>query len=430
MKRWITKIEQWPRALTLGAILASALILRLAIVIALPELGDPDNMDTQNYLRIARRLITGYGFAMWLKPTAYVAPVYPFFLAGVFKVFGENLFAVKLIQALLGAATVGLVYALASRFTRPFAALLAALMIAVHPELLGITSFIYTETLFVFLLVAALLILVHAVSSAKWIHFLFGGMMLGLVTLCRGATLQLPIFFLGVLLLSTQRWIWLRRWMIAMAGMVIVMSPWVIRNYHHFNTFLPVATGSGDVFWTGNYLEFDGEFRYEQTQAKLLEIAGEVDLLTRDRILMNDAKNQILAEPLPHAWLFVRKIFRYWFLVYEDVPHGDARQRNWLVFGVLAFTHYALLIFAAVGLVQCRWQEAPAKFLLAFVTYYTLIHAATLAVARYRIPLLPLMSIAAAVGIVWLLEKFFAKEDRVAIGAAAPTPAAVDLMKE
>jgi len=412
MKRagWMEKIEAWPRAATLGAIVGLALALRLLLLIAMPQLGDPDGMDTANYLHLTRSLLESGSFAMWAKPTAYVAPVYPFFLAGVFKIFGENLLAVKLIQVLFGVASVALVYFLAARFMRPFVALLAASIIAVHPEIIGITGFIYTETLFIFLLLATLLLFLHAVATKKAVHFVCAGALLGLTTLCRGVTLQWPIFMLAVIMLSSQRWLWFRRWAFVVAGMAVTMAPWAIRNYQHFHVFLPVATGSGDVFWTGNYLEFDGEYRYEQTRKKLSAIAGDVDLITRDRKLMAEAKRMILDEPLAHAWLFARKIFRYWLRVYEDVPHGEARQRNWLVFGVLAITHYSILLLALIGLRRCNWRHEGVKMLLAFVCYYTLVHAATLAVARYRIPLLPLLSIAAAGGLFGILQKFTAGE--------------------
>jgi 4-amino-4-deoxy-L-arabinose transferase-like glycosyltransferase len=412
MKRtgWMEKIEAWPRAATLGAVVGLALALRLLLLIALPQLGDPDGMDTANYLHLTRSLLESGSFAMWAKPTAYVAPVYPFFLAGVFKIFGENLLAVKLIHVLLGTASVALVYCLAARIMRPFVALLAALLMAVHPEIIGITGFIYTETLFIFLLLMTLVLFQRALATKKVFHFVCAGALLGLTTLCRGVTLQWPVFMVVVIMLSSQRWVWLRRWAFAVAGMALVMAPWTIRNYQHFRVFLPVATGSGDVFWTGNYLEFDGEYRYQETQAKLFEVAGDVDLVTRDRRLMADAKRMILEEPLAHAWLFVRKIFRYWLRVYEDVPHGEARQRNWVVFGVLAMTHYLILLLALIGLWRCNWRNEDAKTLLAFVCYYTLVHAATLAVARYRIPLLPLLSIAAAGGLFGILRKFNTRE--------------------
>jgi 4-amino-4-deoxy-L-arabinose transferase-like glycosyltransferase len=397
--RWIEKIAQWPRWKTLGAIIGTALMARLLVVIAMPELGDPNSMDTSNYLHLARSLMESGSYAMWAKPSAYVAPVYPFFLAGVFKIFGENFLVVKLIQVVLGTAAVLFVYLLALRFARPAIALLAALIVALHPELVGVTGFIYTETLFVFLLTATLLLTVRAMASAKPAQFLFAGALLGLTTLCRGTTLYFPFFILAVMMFSSQRWTWLRRWAVFVAGMVMAMAPWTLRNYHHFHVFLPVATGSGDVFWTGNYLEFDGEYRYEETQAELLEVAGDVDLVTRDRILMADAKQRIFSEPLPHAWLFARKVWRYWLRIYEDVPSGEARQRNWLVFGTLAAIHYALLPLALLGVCRCNWRDDGVKLLLAFVIYYTLVHAATLAVARYRIPLLPLLSLAAAKGV-------------------------------
>jgi 4-amino-4-deoxy-L-arabinose transferase-like glycosyltransferase len=427
----IAKLESLPRWMTLGSILGLAILLRAVVIIALPAIGDPNAMDAQNYLLLARSLVESGGFMMWGKPSAYVAPGYPFFLAGVFKIFGENFLAVKIIQVFLGAATAWLGYAVAQHFTRPAVALLAALIIAVHPELVGVTAFIYTEALFIFLLMASVLLVSRAMASGKLLEALSSGALWGLTTLCRGTTLYFPFFLLALTMLaSSLRQLRLRQWLLFAAGMAIIMAPWAIRNYHHFGVFLPVATGSGDVFWTGNNLEFDGEYRYAETQAKLRETAGDVDLITRDRRLMVDAMKKIQAEPLPHAWLFVRKMLRYWLRVYEDIPRGEARQNNWAVFGALATTHYALLLCAVIGLRQINWRDDRAKMVMTFVFYYTLIHAATLAVARYRIPLLPLISIASAMGIGLLLKKFLAKENSAVIERASAKEPTLDFSRE
>ncbi|MDZ7361450.1 MAG: glycosyltransferase family 39 protein [candidate division KSB1 bacterium] len=426
----IAKLDAWPRGVVIGVIFGIGLAVRLLLILAMPQLGDPATMDAQNYLQLAKNVAASGSFSMWRKPSAYVAPGYPFFLAAIFKIGGENLLVVKLIQAVLGAATAALVYWLALHFGRPAMALLAALMAALHPELVGITAFIYTETFFIFLLTLSLLRLARAVSSGKASHFFLSGLLFGLTTLCRSTILYFPLFVLGAVLLAAQRWLWLRRWSFFILGMMLIMAPWTARNYYHFRVFLPVATGSGDVFWTGNYLQFDGEYRYQQTQAKLREIAGDVDLITRDRILMKDAWEKIQAEPAPHAWLFIRKIFRYWLRVYEDIPHGAARQANWLVFGGLAATHYALLLLAGVGIYRCNRQDHLTKLALLFVVYYTLIHAATLAVARYRMPLLPLLAIAAAAGLVWLLQKSSQKESSSMFERIEPGRIELDLPRE
>jgi 4-amino-4-deoxy-L-arabinose transferase-like glycosyltransferase len=426
----IAKLDAWPRGAVIGVIFGIGLATRLLLIWVMPQLGDPTTMDAQNYLQLARNIAESGSFSMWRKPSAYVAPGYPFLLAAIFKIVGENLLAVKLIQAVLGASTAVLVYFLALRFGRPALAWLAALIAALHPELVGITVFIYTEVFFIFLLTLSLLSLARAVSSGKWSHFFLSGLLFGLTTLCRSTILYFPLFALAALILAAQRWLWLRRWAFFILGMMLIMAPWAARNYYHFRIFLPVAIGSGDVFWTGNYLEFDGEYRYQQTQAKLHEIAGDVDLIARDRILMQDAWKKIQADPAPHAWLFIRKIFRYWLRVYEDIPHGAARQANWLVFGSLTVTHYALLLLAGIGLYRCNRQEHLTKLALLFVGYYTLIHAATLAVARYRMPLLPLLSIAAAAGLVWLLEKRSLKESSIMFERPEPSRTELELPRE
>jgi 4-amino-4-deoxy-L-arabinose transferase-like glycosyltransferase len=224
---------------------------------------------------------------------------------------------------------------------------------------------------------------------------------LGVTNLCRGTLMYFPIFLFLVWFFYRDQLgrHWLSNLFILTLAMALTMLPWAMRNYVHVHAIVPVATGGGDVFWTGNYLPFDGEFRYEETQKKIQELVGNVSLIERDRILMTEAKKNIAAQPLASAWLFVRKIFRYWFRVYENIPQGQSRNTNWLILGVLGSTHFILLVSAAVGIWRNNLRKPIIGILLVLLLYYTLIHAATLAVPRYRQPLIPVLCLLAASGL-------------------------------
>jgi hypothetical protein len=235
--------------------------------------------------------------------------------------------------------------------------------------------------------------------------FLLAGVFIGITNLCRATLLYFPAV-LFLLLLFYRGALWRRR-LFGVAALVLTMGltmlPWTIRNYVHFHAIVPVAIGGGDVFWTGNYLPFDGEYRYEETQQKIEELVGNATLTERDQILMAEAKKSIAAHPWRSAWLFTRKIFRYWFRIYENVPQGHSRQTNWLILGVLGTVHFALLAFVVAGFWRANWREPIIGVMLLLFLYYTMIHAATLAIPRYRQPLIPLLCIWAAAGI-WALR--------------------------
>ena len=98
----------------------------------------PDKIDTFSagdtgfYLRIAHSILNTGTFADNGNPTAFVVPLYPIFLALMFKIFGDHLVAIQLIQIVLSALTLLLIYSTAKRLFGEHAALVAAALVHRH----------------------------------------------------------------------------------------------------------------------------------------------------------------------------------------------------------------------------------------------------------------------------------------------------------
>ena len=92
----------------------SAFLLRLLFVILVPL----DAGDTPEYDDYALNLLGGFGFSANIKRP----PVYPLFLTVIYFFFGHNFLAVRVVQAVLDAATCVLVYLLGKKiFAKPLA---------------------------------------------------------------------------------------------------------------------------------------------------------------------------------------------------------------------------------------------------------------------------------------------------------------------
>src|SRR4051794_17752188 len=91
-----------------------ALVLRLAFVLAFGRTKLAFN-DTAFYHAVADSLAHGAGFEYFGHPTVHWPPGFPFVLAGVYRLFGAHVTAGLVLNALLGALTVALVYAIALR---------------------------------------------------------------------------------------------------------------------------------------------------------------------------------------------------------------------------------------------------------------------------------------------------------------------------
>jgi len=130
----------------LGVILLIALIARLSWVLAVPT--QPIS-DFKEYDRLAVGLLSGKGYVnINSQPTAYRAPGYSFFVAGIYSIFGQHNIAIRLTQVMLGVLTCWLTYSIATELFDRRVALLAAFLIAIFPSLIAWTNILATENLF------------------------------------------------------------------------------------------------------------------------------------------------------------------------------------------------------------------------------------------------------------------------------------------
>ena len=127
-------------------------------------------VDEQHYNTLALSLLQRGEFGWGPEYlTAIRPPLYPAFLALVYKIFGpENYNAVRIIQIFLSLISGWIVYSLTkSIFHEEKVALLAAAIFLFYPSLVIFNYLILTETLFIFLFLLALYLLVEGVRLLR-----------------------------------------------------------------------------------------------------------------------------------------------------------------------------------------------------------------------------------------------------------------------
>jgi len=247
---------------------ACGLAVRLAVMpFLMPDLLDPSRDHwALGYEagRIARALLSGRGFSDPLfaetGPTAWLTPVYPFLVAGVFKVFGiySEASAVVLVSlnALFSSLTCLPVYFFARRSFGARVAFWSGWTWALFPYAVYFSVQRIWETSLVTLLLAVLFLMTLQLEESGrtkvWIGF---GLLWGLAALTSPSVLSL-LPFLGVWIcyrLSRKR----RRWfMPAVAGalaFIAVVTPWFVRNYRTFHAFVPFRDTLGLELYMGNH---------------------------------------------------------------------------------------------------------------------------------------------------------------------------------
>ena len=213
--------------------------------------------DGADYQRLAVSLAHGHGFgashfAPGGGPTALRPPLYPLFVAGVYKAVGVHLSAARLAGAVLGALAVVLVVVVAWLLWGRTVALVAGVLAAVFPPAVMASTALMSEALAVPLELAALLCALSYRRDPKLGWALASGGLLGLLVLTRPslAILAVPV----VVLLYRRRPTWRR---LGVAGLVVVagaavVMPWVVRDRVVMGQWVPVTTQSGYVL-SGTY---------------------------------------------------------------------------------------------------------------------------------------------------------------------------------
>ena len=117
----------------------------------------------------------------------------PVLLAGVYSVFGHDVDAARVLNALLGVAAVALLYLLVARLFDRRTALLAAALAAVAPSLVFLGGGLLSENLFIPLVLATAALVAWQRDRGGWAIAAAAGAVLGLAVLTRTNGLLLVI---------------------------------------------------------------------------------------------------------------------------------------------------------------------------------------------------------------------------------------------
>jgi Dolichyl-phosphate-mannose-protein mannosyltransferase len=244
-----------------------ALALRLMVMSCLyPERTDParDHWRCGGEAgRIARSVAQGEGFSNPLfgktGPTAWLAPVFPYLLAGIFKILGifskASAIAALALDCLFSALTCIPIYFIARKHFGEDAAAWAGWAWALFPYAIFFSAeFIWATTLSTLLISVIFLWALHLETSSSLWHWAGFGALSGLGGLTDPIVMSAAPF-LGAWA-CYRRYNGGNRWLAPGAGAVmavaLVVSPWFIRNYQTFHQVIPFRSCLGLELYCGN----------------------------------------------------------------------------------------------------------------------------------------------------------------------------------
>jgi 4-amino-4-deoxy-L-arabinose transferase-like glycosyltransferase len=201
---------------------------------------EPMQPDSYSYDTIGWNLAQGHGYVnAWDEITMEREPLYPFFLAVIYFLFGHNHFPAQISQITLFLLTVILVYRIARVVFNKETALYSMAIVAFFPTLINYPSYIVSETLFTFLTSLLVFSCIKIYFTNKWVYYILTGLILGMSALCKAVMLPfifIIIFWLLLLRSKTAKGV-LIKIIVLMSIFCCVITPWMYRNYTNFGSF-------------------------------------------------------------------------------------------------------------------------------------------------------------------------------------------------
>lgn len=347
-------------------------------------------------------------------PDSYRPPGYPLFLSllGTPERSDAYLHRVSLVQAGLGVLSVWLLYLVAAALLgRNWALAPAFLAAAMSPHLAVISTHVLSESLFYFLLLAALTTsLKAAISGNRWVCVV-AGVLWGLCSLVRPTTQLLPpLVVLMVFALPRLR----QYRLTASLGLIFffaTLAPWLIRNQQDSVSssgpslmVKSMAHGSyPDLMYEGRPESYGYPYRFDPDSENI----------SRDLpAIVGHIAGRFRAEPARYArWYLIGKpiAFLSWadpsgrdILIYpvshtpyyEDVRFAILRQVAFILHWplmVLGLAGAALLWLKPSWLCLDESHLRAARLVALVVVYAIALHTIAAPFARYGIPFRPLV---------------------------------------
>ncbi len=377
----------------------------------------------------------------------YQAPLYPYFLAVVYRIGGESLLMLRLLQILLGAIGCALLVQAGWRlFSKPVG-IVAGLGLALYPPALFADVSLQKSVLDLFFVCAMLAVLAELIvrSEPKRLSFVGLGLILGALVLTRENALVLALVLLAWMLLRAshpmrERLAWAG---LFAGGMAVLLLPVAIRNYAVSGDFHLTTSQFGHNFYIGNNPSADG------TYAPLIYARGE-PLIERDDAV------RLAAEALGHEPTFAEVSDFYSGLAFDYIR---SQPLDWVALlgrkamltinrveavdtqGHYAFAEHSRVLRATDWLLHFG-LFVPLAVLGAWITWsmrgrlwpvYALAgaYAATLLLfyifGRYRLPLVPILLLFAAAAVTGL-PAFLRTGGRKAVSGGLAATAVVAVM--
>jgi len=399
----------------LAAIVLAALVIRLAYLVDIADsiyLSHPV-LDSAWYHTKALDVLAGDHIA---ASASFRVPLYVYFIALCYRVFGESFAAPLIIQALIGAMSCGLVFLMGRKLFGRAVGAVAGFALAFYRMAIYSDGEILPTTFFMFFMLLAVWFLLKCLYDMRYRDAALAGVFMGAGFYTRPDIFPFALVMIAVLafLKRTKRGLRLASTVaIVFAGFLMLLG---VRNYMAYNKLFIFSPQGAVNLYIGNASFADGKTPMAPPTSYIYGVAidpGEDSIIEGSRVAARERMGRELPDSdlsdyymrmtlaeirgdFPRwAGLMLRKTY-YFLNAYErsDIkPVQRFTERSTNVLKLPLLTYAVVMPLGLVGLVvslvrRVRYALVPAAGLLAWGA----LAVGFFVIWRYRLPAVPFMA--------------------------------------
>jgi hypothetical protein len=377
-----------------------AIVLRFVFVLLYTDLKKDYYWE---YGELSKNVITGRGYSLFyfqkdsllqrfsieetpfpsaFMPPGYVAVLIPFIT--IDNVVLRNILLISF-QSLCSLLLIFIIYSFTKMYFTDVSANIAAYAAAIFPDFIySIVSF--TPTILYQCGIVSLMILLYRndFSSRK----IFWGItaISGFVLYLRFEFFLYYIFFILFLMLEKMQ----KQALLFLVMLLLILSPWIIRNYLIFDEIVPFTTSTGLNLFRGNNAGEIGDWGDEKTNSELKLIPCNRKFeIAYNNVFFQKAKQYIGDHPFQTILNAIKKTSSLWFVNVEDITTNKLP--------MTAYSFLVLLAFSVGCYASYNWKQHCFTYLFFIST--TLVSAMFFVLPRYQTTLRALIIPFASFGI-------------------------------
>lgn len=347
---------------------ALSLIIGLILIRGIPPF--PVISDFLDYDQIGQSIATTGNYITISTQEIIYPPLYPIFLAIIYKVGGHSYTLVYLVQFLLTGLVAGISFLIAHQQLGlgKKTSLAVGLVVLGWPYLVLYSLLLSSEILFIFFLILFIYQLFSLIANPTKKTAVIAGLLGGLAVLARPVALLLPLWLVIGLAITNYLWpmgLNKKHLIVGFLGLMVFIAtliPWTGYVYQHFGRIIPVASNLSYVFDKAN-----NTLGYLETESATKETSLTKAKLTNIYLFWNPGASGYQADSLTAK--FPRASILFWFYRIG----------------------FILIVLCALSSIYWAKTNRLIWISLAVILYFWALHTVLFPFPRYTLVIMPLV---------------------------------------